>query len=117
MGLANKESILAAIDWDYDEFDVAGWGTIRIRALSAKERLEFAADFAETEQEPRDGFRFLAQVIMASIVDENGGRVFEPGTDPELLLAKNWNRLKEVADRILAFNGMADTTVEGIEKN
>ena len=40
MGLVNKAGILSALDWDFDEFDVPKWGTVRIRALTAGERLE-----------------------------------------------------------------------------
>lgn len=117
MGLANKESILNCIDWDYDEFDVPGWGTVRIRALSAKERLDFATQYGSAEQDAEAGFLFLSQVVMTSIVDENGKQVFDAGTDPLLLLGKNWNRIKLVADRILEFNGMSEGMMEELEKN
>ena len=42
MGFATKQSILDVIDWDYEDFEVPNWGTVRIRALSAAERLELA---------------------------------------------------------------------------
>lgn len=116
MGLANKESILSAIDWDYDEFDVPEWGTVRIRALSARERLDFA-ELAAQDQTTEAQFLFLAKVVMASIVDEHGGQVFDVGFDPLELLGKNWNRIKSVADRILKFNGMNQEEIEGTEKN
>jgi hypothetical protein len=117
MGLANKESILNSIDWDYDEFDVPGWGTVRIRALSAKERLEFSQLAEEANHTQENGFVFLAKVVMASIVDENGSSVFDKNADPQQLLGKNWNRIKTVADRILKFNGMDGEAIEDLEKN
>jgi hypothetical protein len=116
VALANKRSILDAIDWDYEEFDVQDWGRLRIRALSAAERLKLSQEYGEGDLTPSRALRLYAWLIVASVVDEDGRQVFD-SSDYEAIENRNWNRIEAIAERIFAFNGMSANAVEELEKN
>jgi len=113
-----KEQIRNCKGWLFDEVEVPEWGGIvRLRALTVAERLQLAS---ETRGESLTGdaaFRFFARVIMLSVVDQAGERVFDPATDYELLTQKTWGTLESLADRIMAFNGMKQASAGELEKN
>lgn len=117
MALATKADILAAIDWDFDEFEVEKWGNVRIRALSAGERLEIVKQFGEGKLTNENAFAFFAWLIAKSMVDEDGQLLFDPDKDIDLIQSRNWNRLQFVADRIMAFNGMTPDAAKELSKN
>ena len=119
MALVNKAGILSALDWDFDEFDVPKWGTVRIRALTAGERLELVKQFGGGQLTNEDAFDFFTRLIAMSLVDDNGQQLFDPANvvDTQALQTRNWNRLQFVADKIMAFNGMASDAVKDLEKN
>lgn len=119
MGLVSKTGILAALDWDFDEFEVPKWGTVRIRALTAGERLELVKQFGSGQLTNEDAFDFFTRLIAMSLVDENGKQLFDPTNvvDMQALQTRNWNRLQFVADKIMAFNGMEPDEVKELEKN
>lgn len=116
MGFATMADIVSAVDWDYTTVDVAGWGTVRIRALSAQERLDMAERVADNNG-PQSLFRAAALVIALSLVDENGRQLFGPEDDPNILLTKNWSNVEKLFHAIMAFNGIADDAAEELEKN
>jgi len=118
MAVLTRDAILAAKDWDFEEFDVPKWGgSIRIRALSAGERLQLAKDAGSEHLEGDEAFRFFFKVIALSVVDDAGALMFDPSNDYEALLAKSWDTLQLVANRIMAFNGMTAETTAELEKN
>ena len=112
MGLANKESILSAIDWDYDEFDVPGWGTVRIRSLSAEERIAIGEEHKAGVPQAT----ITCNLIGLSLVDETGESVFS-SDDAHKLLTKNAARLELVTKRILKFNGIDVDDQQELVKN
>ena len=116
MSLATKQSILGVQDWDCEEFEVPKWGTIRIRALSALERLNLVREFNQGPLANEKAFDFFVRLIALSIVDDSGAQVFDMNGDLEALQTRSWQRLQFVADRIMAFNGMGKTD-EDTEKN
>lgn len=115
MSLATKQTVLAVQDWDSEEFEVPFWGTIRIRALSAMERIILVREFDAGKLKNEQAFGFFAKLIAMSIVNEDGTQMFDMSGDLELLQSRSWARLEEVADRIMQFNGMTKT--EDVEKN
>lgn len=117
--ISNKAAILSAIDWDFEEFEVPKWGTIRIRALSAAERLQLVRDFGNGDLDSEQAFAFFARLVGMSLVDEEGKQLFDPGNTADMddLLSRNWNRLQMVAERILLFNGMGSESAQELEKN
>lgn len=110
MGLATKQQILESCDWDFDEFDVEKWGRVRIRALSAKERLDLVGEFGSGGLSNDQAAGFFCKLIALAVVDEANRQVFDMNGDIEKLKSRNWNRLQFVADRIMEFNGMNKTS-------
>jgi hypothetical protein len=117
MGLATKAEILSAQDWDYDEFDVEKWGRVRIRALSAAERLAIVRQFGDDTISNEHAFVFFARLIASSMVDENGELLFDPDKDIEALQGRSWSKLQFMAERIMAFNGMTPEANKELSKN
>jgi hypothetical protein len=119
MTLVGKQDILAAIDWDFDEFEVPKWGTVRIRALTAGERLELVKQFGGGNLTNEDAFAFFTRLIAMSLVDAAGSQLFDAANadDVAALQTRNWSRLQFVADRIMAFNGMGGEAAKELEKN
>lgn len=128
--VATKEAILNAQDWDFDVFPVQGWGDLRIRSLSAEERLILAAQYAGQQLTNSDACDFYLMLIALSAVDDAGKQLFEVelksehnkkwfemGLDARKLIGRNWNRLKSVAEKIMAFNGMGESDTKELEKN
>lgn len=119
MTLATRNEILNAIDWDFDEFDVPKWGTVRIKALSAAERLALVKQFGGGSLGNDEAFAFFTRLIALSLVDANGKLLFDP-ENPEDVVAlqtRNWGRLEHVANRIMAFNGMSGEAEKELGKN
>jgi hypothetical protein len=117
MSLATKQAILASQDWDSEEFEVQKWGTVRIRALSALERLNLVREFNAGQVTNEKAFEFFVRLIAISVIDEAGRQVFDMNGDLEALQTRSWKRLQEVADRIMVFNGMNKAAAEDDEKN
>lgn len=118
MSVLGREAILAASDWAYDEFEVPKWGgMLRIRALSAGERLQLSKEATNGELEGEQAFRFFTRVIALSVVDAQNRLVFDAQADHEALLSKDWDTLTFVANRIMQFNGMGADAAEELAKN
>ena len=112
-----KKEILAAQDWDFEEFDVPTWGRVRIRSLSARERLELVKQFGSDRLGNDQACEFFFRLIVLSLVYDQGAQVFDLNGDVEQLATRNWNRLSQVAERIMTFNGMNKASAGAIEKN
>lgn len=117
MTLATREQILSAQDWDYEEFEVPKWGRVRIRALSAGERLQLVTEFGSGQLTNEQAFAFFTRLIAQSLVDETGRQLFDTAEDIPSLQTRSWQRLQFVADRIMAFNGMTQEDGKELEKN
>jgi hypothetical protein len=118
MSVLTRDAILAAKDWDYDEFDVPKWGgRIRIKALSAGERLRLLREADGDELHGEAAFRFFATIIALSVVGDDGQRLFDEKADCDLLLNRDWNTLQFVAERIMQFNSMDAGSAPELEKN
>lgn len=117
MTIGNKDAVLSAIDWDFEEFDVPAWGRVRIRSLSAKERLDLAKQYGANRLTNDDACDFFCRLIAISVVDDAGKQVFDLNGDVQALSTRNWNRLKFVAEKIMSFNGMNDEDSKTMEKN
>jgi hypothetical protein len=115
MSLATKQSILASQDWDSEEFEVPKWGTLRIRALSAMERLNLVREFNNGQVTNEQAFGFFVRLIAMSVVDADGNQMFDMNGDLEALQTRSWQRLQFVADRIMQFNGMGSSSEDGVK--
>ncbi len=92
MRLLNRDQILAARGrLKVSTVDVPEWGgKVCVRELTAKERSDFAAELGSWEGGqfvPRPGAERTAQAVLLvlSVVDEAGNRLFTPEDVPALL--------------------------------
>ena len=52
-----------------------------------------------------------------SVIDNEGQQLFNDPGDVKLLRKRNWDRIQEVADRVMEFNGMSHQAVAAVAKN
>ena len=119
--LASKHDILTAQDWDTTTFDVEKWGTVRIRSLSAKERLDLIrlAGGADGQLANDEAMKFYVSIIAMSLIDEAGQQIFDAANDEDIAMLQTrcWARLEHVATKIMEFNGMATDEQKEMVKN
>jgi hypothetical protein len=73
-----KAAILAAHDLETEEVAVPEWGgTVLVRAMSARDRDALEVAIGGTGAANLDNVR--ARIVAASVVDEDGKRLFDPG--------------------------------------
>lgn len=102
-----------------EDVNVPEWGgTVRVKALTAKERDAFEAGLVTGKGRNRkvrlDNIR--AQLVVASVVDDNGNHMFKPA-DAEWLgdqSAAAINRVYDVAGRL---SGVSEDDLEELSGN
>jgi len=118
MAYATKDGIAAAHDWEVCEYDVPEWGgVIRLRSLSALERLQLVKQFRDETAQNDNAFMFYATLITMSQVDEHGNQFWRLDNDTATLQSRNWNVLERVARKIMQINGMGNEEQDALEKN
>jgi hypothetical protein len=105
MPLLTKDAILQADDLEYEELEVPEWGgTVRIRALSGKER-----DAYEASMRQQRGKEFIAnlaniraKLVVKCVVGEDGERLFTDQDAPAVgeKSAAALDRIFEVCARL-----------------
>ena len=107
--ISSKEQFEAMEDADHDQWEVRSWGTVRIRSLSAEERLQLAELGSSDGLTAMELFDFYARLIALSLVDAENRLLFDADSEPDraIIKRKNWSRLEEVGRRILRFNAMS----------
>ncbi|SFE54590.1 hypothetical protein SAMN04487819_11664 [Actinopolyspora alba] len=109
--LLTREAILACDDEVTEIVSVPQWdGTVRVTSLTGKER-----DRIEAHMIGKDGKAKLdnlrARVVAASVVDEQGRRLFAE-TDLEALSGKNAAALDAIFTVAQRVSGMSDKDVD-----
>jgi hypothetical protein len=115
MNLLDKSAILGASDLPHEDVPVKEWGgTVRVRTMTGAERDEFRSAIA-TEGGVLVG-KFSAALLAATIVDENGGRLFSV-EDMVALQAKSATALDTAANVAMRLNGLGAAAQEDAVKN
>ena len=98
-----KEDILNCNDLQMEAVKVKEWGgTILIKELSVKERIEFEATIKEKD----DTMRAMLTMLSISICDKDGKKLFD-ASDIEALYKKNVRvilKLFRIANKLSALN-------------
>jgi len=121
----SKAAILGAVDIGFEDIDlsdVPGWGTVRIKDLSASERdsLEASLTFesgkgkAATQKVRLDNIR--AVFCAAALVDEDGNLLFTKD-DLDALGRKSARALDRIFTRVRQRNGLSDSDVQEMAEN
>jgi hypothetical protein len=107
-----RDKILGADDLPVTEVDVPEWGeTVRVKALDAEERFNLSVQAGG-----KPGAVFMASVVAATVVDEDGNRVFTDDDVPALA-RKNGKAVKRLFDAADELNAFTDKAVRSLEKN
>ena len=120
MGYLSKAQILNADDVEIRDVAVPEWGgDVRVKALTGRERdaLEKTMLDGKPGKAPQVNLsNFRAKLCAASMVDENGARLFSE-RDVEQLGAKSSKALARVFDVASKLSGFTDTDIEELTKN
>lgn len=119
MKILSKSDILGAADLATETVDVPEWGgAVIVRTMTGTERDAFEAAMVKVVDGKRvpDMDNLRAKLLAATLVDEAGTQLFEPGD-----LAALGGKRAAALDRIFAvaqrLNGLAAEAVEDAEKN
>lgn len=130
MALMTREQILSAQDIafeDIDLSDIPGWGTVRIKDLSAAERDRLEASMVRQQRQPKRGGgvtvrqeanleNIRARFCAACIVGEDMRPLFTEA-DLVVLGGKSARALDRIFDRIKDRNGLNDEAVQELVEN
>lgn len=115
MALLSKSSILQAADLQHEDLPMPQWGgTVRVRTMTGQERDEFRMAVSAEGGVPVG--QFNAALLLVTLVDEAGERLFTPD-DMAALQKKNAATLDRLALVAVRLNGLGGQAVEGAVKN
>ena len=112
-----RDEILAATDLPREEVEVPEWGgSVLVRGLTAKERVDLASRMVTTEGEIDNQQAIELQTLIPALcmIDDDGQRLFSDG-DVALLGEKSsqaLNRVFEVAQKLSALTPAASKAAE-----
>lgn len=92
----------------YTEFEIDGFGTVRIQSLTERERASIE------KQAGNDGFCYRASLIALAVVDANGDRVFSD-EDVEQLAEADCQLTISLSDAVIEHVGALQFTQSSIE--
>ena len=114
--LLSKSAILGASDLKHEDVPVPQWGgTVRVRTMTGLERDEFRAAISTEEGGVPVG-KFAVALLVATLVDESGNRLFSQD-DMAALQAKSAATLDAPAAVAMRLNGLGGTAVAEAAKN
>lgn len=115
------DRILAMADISVEQVPVPEWDgllgpnvptVLEVRSMSALEKTEAQAAFADAKTGVVDNTRFYPALVVASTYDpDTGERVFRPGSEKQLN-AKNSRAVTRLAEAALRLNGMTAEQAE-----
>ena len=121
MSLLSRDQILSAVDIVTEDVEVPEWGgTVRVRGLTGTDRDRFEAAMVNvrgkggnrSQQVNTENFR--ARLVLASVVDEDGKRMFTE-RDVKALGEKSAAALDRVMTVALRLSGLPETDAEVLE--
>lgn len=116
MSLLTRAAILDAPDLKHEDVDVPQWGgTVRVRVMTGAERDAFRIAIATEEGGTPIG-RFSVALLAATLIDEQGARLFTMD-DLDQLAEKSAASLDKPAAVAMRLNGLGVTAVEDAVKN
>ena len=108
--MLSKSSILSINDLKHEDVAVPAWGgTVRVRAMTGQERDEFR--LALSQDGPTPVGQFAAALLVATIVDESGNRLFSAG-DMAALQQKSAASLDGPSAVSIRLNGLGAQAIE-----
>ena len=111
-----KDQILAVDDRRMTSMHVEEWsGDVWFRVITSAERDAFEMQFAQDDKRATENIR--ARLLVITLCNENGERIFDAENDIEALGAKSGRVLDKLFDMAREVNGMTDDAVKDAEGN
>lgn len=119
MSTLSRDAILQASDLPFEEVAVPAWGgTVRVRAMTGRDRDAFGESLARDEQGNVDLTNYRAKLVAKCLVDDAGNRLFtDSDADIAALGGKSAAALAVVFDAAERLNGIGAAAVEDVKKN
>lgn len=117
--LLTRDSILKVQDLETEDVEVPEWGgTVRVQGLTGAQRDEFESGVVSLKgkRQELNMQNIRAKLVVLSVVDENGERVFTDD-DAGLLGMKSAVALQRVFDVAQRLSGITEDDVEELAKN
>lgn len=115
--LLNRDAILNANDFEYEDVDCPEWGgVVRVKALTGEERDGFEQLLTDNRLNKRLTKHIRARLLISAIIDENGQKLFKLG-DLELLSKKSAKPLDRLFDAVSRLSGITKKAVDDAEEN
>lgn len=119
MALLSRDQILEVQDLETRDVDVPEWGgTVRVKALTGRERDEFEQSTVETKgnKVKQNMTNFRAKLVAMSVVDESGDRLFTQ-KDVAYLGIKSAAALQRVFNVAAELCGMTEKDVDDLTED
>jgi len=120
MTLLSKDQILGKDDRAHKDVEVPEWdGSIRLQAMSARERDSYEAEayLANKEGGVKAFENLRARLVAKCAVDDNGELVFKNPADVRALGNQSAAVINRLFDVCRSLNGLSASDVEELEKN
>lgn len=118
MALLGKAAILAAADLPHEDVPVPEWGgTVRVRAMSGKDRDDHDIMARDAVEKSGAMGNWRARFCAMVMVDESGARLFPDVSDVESLGSKSAAALDRVYDVGRRLSGLTREAEAAAEKN
>jgi hypothetical protein len=107
--VSTKERFFASQDYETKVLDVPKWGAMRVRELTAQERLDLVEAVSGEDLKNEEACEWFCKLIAMSAIEDDGQPIFDMNGDIQKLKQKPWRLLQDIANQIMSFNGMEDT--------
>jgi hypothetical protein len=121
--LLSRDQILSAVDITTEDVDVPEWGgTVRVRGLTGTDRDRFEAAMMNLKSAKPNARQqvntenFRARLVQASVVDEDGMRLFTQ-KDVQALGEKSAAALDRVMTVAMRLSGLTEKDADELEGN
>lgn len=116
----SRDEILRAVDLPTEAVDVPEWGgTVLVRGLTAKERLDIAREITGPDGKVDHALTLDLQIGLPfkCMVDLDGKRLFDSPDDLRLLKNKSAAALERVFDVAQRLSGMSQAAATSLKKD
>lgn len=116
--MALRDTIRESTDISTKEVHIPEWDvTLFVKGLTALERVQCSDDSDDDSDEPGvQNLSFMARMIVASVVDKDGNKVFQPD-DADWFRTKSYAAFNRLFAAVAEVNGGSAASAEAARKN
>ena len=116
MSLLNREGLFAALALRHRDVVLPDGSSVRVRTMTVAERMDISAKAVDASGKNVDTGKFSALIVAATVVDEDGKRVFTD-EDVQQLLSGASDVFGAILEAAQELNGMGARQVEAAKGN